>query len=226
VSPVLEAPPVRPRAGARTNGKLPPVPPPTGGGDDGEGDSGSRRPLVDNALLATMAFIGAEVMLFSGLVTSFWVIRVAAAVWPPPLQPRLPVAVTGVNTGILLASSVAVFTAMHALRRGERATAIARLGTAGALGALFLAIQGYEWVRLVHFGLTVSSGAYGGTFYTLIGAHAVHVLGALAWLLAMVGLLVRGRALEGGRGMLRACALYWHFVVALWPVLYVTVYVL
>jgi heme/copper-type cytochrome/quinol oxidase subunit 3 len=210
----------------RTNGKLPPVMPPTGGGDDDDGESGPRRPLLDNALLATMVFIGAEVMLFSGLVTSFWVIRVAAAVWPPPLQPRLPVAVTGLNTGILLASSVAMVTAMRALRRGERSTAITRLAAAGALGALFLVIQGYEWVRLVRFGLTVSSGAYGGTFYTLIGAHGLHVVGALAWLVAMLALLAKGRALEPGRGMLRACALYWHFVVALWPVLYVTVYVL
>ena len=49
-----------------------------------------------------------------------------------------------------------------------------------ALGGVFLLIQGYEWARLIHFGLTVSSSIYGGLFYTLIGFHAFHVAGALA----------------------------------------------
>ena len=94
------------------------------------------------------------------------------------------------------------------------------------MGAIFLAVQGYEWARLVHFGLTMTSGVYGTTFYTLIGAHAVHVLGALAWLLVMLRLLNRDSVTQARRGVLRACAVYWHFVVALWPVLYVSVYLL
>jgi heme/copper-type cytochrome/quinol oxidase subunit 3 len=223
---VLEAPPERPRVTFRTNGRIPPGPPPTGGGDEPDGEPSPGRPALDNALLATMFFIGAEVMFFGGLVTGFWVLRVGAAVWPPPLQPRLPVAVTGLNTGILLASSAAVVAAFRALRRGDRGVAVARLAVGAALGALFLAVQGYEWGRLIHFGLTVSSGAYGGTFYTLIGAHAVHVLGALVWLLVMLRLLARGGGPDTRHSTLRACALYWHFVVALWPVLYVSVYLL
>lgn len=222
MSPVLEAPPERPPVGLRTNGRVPPPPPPTGGGDGPDGDPAPRRPMLDNVLLGTIFFIGAEIMFFAGLVSAFWVLRLGAAVWPPPLQPRLPVEVTAVNTGILLASSVAVFGAFRALRRGARAQGLARLGAGAALGALFLAVQGFEWVRLVHFGLTMSSGTYGATFYTLIGAHAAHVVGALVWLLLIRRALGRGPLVVDGRA--RACAVYWHFVVALWPVLYVTVY--
>ncbi|MCL6554702.1 MAG: cytochrome c oxidase subunit 3, partial [Firmicutes bacterium] len=72
----------------------------------------------------------------------------------------------------------------------------------------------------------MSSGAYGATFYTLIGAHAVHVLGALIWLAVTTRRLARGRLLGPRPAALRACAFYWHFVVALWPVLYVSVYLL
>lgn len=225
MSPALQAPPERPPVIRRTNGHVPPPLRPTGGGDDG-GDSSPRRPILDNAVLGTVFLVGAEVMFFAGLVSGFWVLRLGAAAWPPPLQPRLPVGVTGLNTGILLASSVAVVAALRGLRRGDRRGAVARLTAAGALGALFLAVQGYEWVRLVHFGLTVSSGAYGGTFYTLVGAHAVHVAGALVWLAVARRRLAGGRYAGGRLGGLRACALYWHFVVALWPVLYVTVYLL
>jgi heme/copper-type cytochrome/quinol oxidase subunit 3 len=172
-----------------------------------------------------MFLVAAEVMFFAGLVSAFLVLRLGAPVWPPPLQPRLPVGLTGANTVVLLFSSAAVVAALGAHRRGDRARALARLGLAAGLGVLFLAVQGYEWIRLVHFGLTVTSGAYGGTFYSLIGAHALHVVGALVWLLITRRLLARGR-FQAGTGGLRACALYWHFVVALWPVLYVSVYLL
>jgi heme/copper-type cytochrome/quinol oxidase subunit 3 len=101
---------------------------------------------------------------------------------------------------------------------------VERLAATAALGALFLAVQGYEWTRLIHYGLTVTSGAYGATFYTLIGTHAAHVLGALVWLSVTLVLAARGRFLDGGTTVLRACATYWHFVVGLWPILYVAVY--
>jgi heme/copper-type cytochrome/quinol oxidase subunit 3 len=222
VSPLIEAPP---RSRSRTNGPTRPPLPRTGGGDGPDGEA-PRRAALDNAILATMFFIGAEVMFFAGLVSAFWVLRMAAPAWPPPLQPRLPVGVTGVNTLVLLASSAAMLAAGRALGAGGRRAALRWLGAAAGLGTLFLIVQGYEWVRLVHFGLTVSSSTYGTTFYTLIGAHAIHVLGALAWLSAMLLGLARGRFADGRMAPLRACAMYWHFVVGLWPVLYVSVYLL
>lgn len=211
----------RPR---RTNGNVPPPPPPTGGGDGPEREPGPRRPLLDNVRLAMLFLICGEVMFFGGLVSAFLVLRVTAAQWPPPLQPRLPVGVTGVNTLVLIASSVAMVAASRALARHDTRTLVRRLLQAGALGAAFLVVQGYEWVRLVDYGLTVWSGAYGTTFYTLIGTHAAHVVAALAWVAVTAWLAARGRFADGRTGAMRACAIYWHFVVALWPVLYVAVY--
>lgn len=222
MSPVLEAPPRL----ARANGHvLPPPPPPTGGGDGPDGDPSPRRTAFDNAVLATLFFIGAETMLFSGLVFSFWILRLAAPAWPPPLQPRLPLGLTALNTAVLLASSFAMAAGLRAIQTG-RAGAVRRLAAAAGLGALFVCVQGYEWVRLIGFGLTAASGAYGTTFYTLIGAHGLHVLGAILWLGVTLRLAARGRFADGRTAGLRACALYWHFVVALWPILYVSVYLL
>jgi len=165
-----------------------------------------------------------EVMFFGGLVSAFLVLRVTAAQWPPPLQPRLPVGVTGVNTLVLLASSVAMVAAMRALDGRDARALVRRLLLAGGLGAAFLLVQGYEWVRLVSYGLTVWSGAYGTTFYTVIGTHAAHVVAAVVWVAVTAWLAGAGRITEGRAGVLRACAIYWHFVVALWPILYVAVY--
>jgi heme/copper-type cytochrome/quinol oxidase subunit 3 len=204
---------------------VPPRPPRTGGGDDFDGEATPRGPALDNVRLAILFLIGGEVMFFGGLVSALLVLRTSAAVWPPPLQPRLPLLVTGLNTMVLLASSLAMHRAMRAIRLGDPRALARRLGQAAVLGTVFLVVQGYEWARLLGFGLTLSSSTYGATFYTIIGTHAVHVVGALLWLLISVVLAARGRFTPERSAPLRACAMYWHFVVALWPFLYLTVYV-
>ena len=223
---ILEAPPRGPQRPARANGRVPPPPPPTGGDDESDRDPARRRPLLDNAVLATIFVIGGELMFFAGLVFSFWIVRLAAPIWPPPLQPRLPLGVTAANTVVLLASSGAIVAATRARAEGGRRAFVGGLALAASLGTVFLAVQGYEWFRLIGFGLTVASGTYGTTFYTLIGAHAAHVVAALAWLGVTLTLAARGRFAGPRASAVTACAMYWHFVVALWPIVYVTVYLL
>jgi cytochrome c oxidase subunit 3 len=171
-----------------------------------------------------LVFLGAETMLFAGFVAAFLVFRLGAQVWPPPFQPRLPVGLTGVNTAVLLASGYTMWRAVGGLRRREGAEARRRLAQTAVLGASFLGLQGYEWLRLLRFGLTADSGIYGGLFYLVIGAHAVHVAGAVVALVAL-GCATRSASLAS-RDVLRLAAfsLYWYFVVGLWPVLYVLVY--
>jgi heme/copper-type cytochrome/quinol oxidase subunit 3 len=157
-------------------------------------------------------------------MSALFILRLGMPAWPPPLQPRLPVGVTVANTVVLLASSAAMVLAVRALALASRRELVRWLTVAAVLGVTFLSVQGWEWVRLVRFGLTMSSSPYGTTFYTIIGTHALHVAGALIWLLAVLG---QTAAAPGPRASsVRGCALYWHFVVGLWPVLFVAVYLL
>jgi cytochrome c oxidase subunit 3 len=182
------------------------------------------QPIISNARLALLMFLGAEAMFFAGLVGAFLVFRIGSPSWPPPFQPRLPVVVTGVNTLILLLSAATMRWALKAIRAGEFSRLIRYVLITALLGLLFLAIQGYEWIRLVHFGLTVSSGVYGATFYTLIGCHALHVFGAVIWLLVVLGFALRGGFTASRHTSVVLCGMYWTFVVALWPILYGLVY--
>ena len=184
----------------------------------------SAEPVVSNARLAVLMFLAAEAMFFAGLIGAFIVFRLSSSAWPPPFQPRLPVAVTGLNTIILLLSGFTMRLALRAAR-GGKSTALARFLLATMLlGVLFLSIQGYEWVRLVEFGLTVSSGIYGATFYTLIGIHGLHVLGAVLWLTVVLIQARQGRFTAERHTGVEICSMYWSFVVGLWPVLYGLVY--
>ena len=180
------------------------------------------KPIVSNARIAVMMFIAAEVMFFAGLIGGFIVFRLSAQTWPPPFQPRLPVGVTGLNTAILLLSGVFMQLAMHAARgRAAKEIVVRRLAYAAIFGTIFLLVQGFEWLRLIRYGLTLSSSVYGATFYTLIGCHGAHVAGAALWLAVVLARVRSGRA--GGEAV-QLCGMYWTFVVALWPALYVLVY--
>jgi heme/copper-type cytochrome/quinol oxidase subunit 3 len=162
-------------------------------------------------------------MMFAGLISSLMVARAAASFWPPPDQPRLPIAETGFNTLIFVASAFTIRWAVRSLRAHNLTVAVRWMVVTGVLGVAFLALQGVEWVRLLHFGLTMTSSLYGGLFYLIVGAHGVHVVGALLVLGVMTMRVWRGHYDSDWRGV-SACSLYWLFVVILWPILYVLVY--
>lgn len=181
---------------------------------------------IDKGVLGLLVFLGTEVMFFAGLISAYTVLRAGSPVWPPPGQPRLPIVVTGINTAILLLSAFTMHLALRAARRDRRSGLLVWLTATAVLGGLFLAVQGYEWVRLVGFGMSLSSGVFGGTFYTLIGAHGIHVLGAVVSLLIVLGAARAGCYTTENHSGVVLCEIYWMFVVALWPLLYLLVYLL
>jgi cytochrome c oxidase subunit III len=181
-------------------------------------------PILNNSRLAVVMLLASELMFFAGLIGAFLVFRLSATVWPPPFQPRLPLGVTGVNSVILLFSALTMHWAVTASRAGLASKLVRQLTFTLLLGALFLVIQGYEWTRLIHFGLTTSSSVYGGLFYALIGAHGAHVFGGLIWLLIVYWQARHGRFTKTDFVGVQTARMYWTFVVALWPVLYGLVY--
>lgn len=181
-------------------------------------------PAVGSPELAILIFIVFELMLFSGMIAAYLVLRTGSFAWPPPGMPALPIAVTWVNTAVLLFSAFTMYRATREVAAGRADRFRNALALTAVLGTVFLIVQGSEWVRLIQQGMTLTSGSYGGIFYTLIGLHAVHVLGAVLWLGAVFGLALRGRYTSASYTGVRICAMYWYFVSALWPLLFGMVY--
>jgi heme/copper-type cytochrome/quinol oxidase subunit 3 len=170
-------------------------------------------------------FLGSWAMMFGALFFAYGMVRARATAWPPPDLPELPLLVPGLNTLVLAASSAALQFAVRWLRSGKMARVGPALAASLALGALFLALQIVTWRSLFDEGLTPSGGPYPSVFYALTCFHAVHVLVgvvALAWLsrCAFLGKYSAARFLP-----VRLWALYWHFVGAVWGVMYITIYV-
>ena len=180
------------------------------------------RKLISSGVLGMILFVFVEVMLFAGFISAFVIIksRAVGSVWPPVNQPRLPFEETAVNTSALLASGIVLFIAHRMYQRGTRSIG-ALLAVATVLGGTFVALQGVEWLALIREGLTMTSSTYGALFYTIIGAHALHAvaaIGLLAWAFArLMGDRLTKEALS-------VVALFWYFVVLVWPFLYFQVY--
>ena len=179
-----------------------------------------RTPLIPSAVMGMLIFVLTELMLFSGLISAFVIVRAGAMRWPPPGQPRLPLEETAFNTAVLLASGVALFLAQRRFFH-DRAAARRPLLAAMILGAFFVVFQGVEWVRLIREGLTVTSSVLGSFFYLIVGLHALHAVAALAVLAYTWRRLERGWLAQH---QLAAAQVFWYFVVGLWPILYGVVY--
>ena len=202
-----------------------PEPPDDHGDGDRHGDDDDHRGAsLSNARLGMLIFLGAETMFFAGLVGAFLVYRIANETWPPMSMPHLPAEVTGINTLILLYSAATMWRANRAIRVGQQQKLTRMLLRTAVLGVVFLTVQGYEWAKLIGYGLTLSSGVYGATFYTLIGCHGLHVLGAVMWLFIVWLRATHQRYTATRRTGVVLCGMYWSYVVGLWPVLYWLVY--
>ena len=174
------------------------------------------------AWIGMVLFLGSWAMMFAGLLLAYGLLRARAPSWPADDQPRLPLFVPGLNTLVMAASSGAVVQALRSLVRG-RPGAGSWLGFATLLGAVFLALQLSVWMRLWRAGLVPAAGPFPSVFYGLTAVHAAHVLVgviALAW-------LTRRAVADAASARLpvRLWGMYWHFVGAVWLVLYGGVYV-
>jgi cytochrome c oxidase subunit 3 len=183
-------------------------------------------PGPENFRLGTLIFLMAGVMFFAGLVGGYVVLRYGGAAWPAPGMPALPVKLAGGSTAVIILSSLALRRAVRALRGLDARGTRRGLLLAAGLGVAFLALQAAQWSRLLLAGLGFAATTYGTTFYLLTGAHAVHALSGVVWLLLIAWRQHEAWVPEGRRKGIESCALYWHFVGAVWVFLYVVLYLL
>ena len=178
---------------------------------------------VNAPTLGMLLFIISEVMIFGAFFTAYFFIRVVTNdPWPAP-GTKLPEAVAGINTAILLSSSLTIHWALVSIKNGNRFGLKAGMVSTFALGLTFLFVQINEYI---HIGFSPQNSAQGTIFYSLTGLHGAHVFIGLC-ALAMVTLRsFRGHySPENHRGM-EVPGIYWHFVDAMWVVVYTAVYVL
>jgi len=172
------------------------------------------RPAAKTAL---WVFLAVATSLFA-LFISAYAMRISFVDWAPLPQPRL----LSLNTAVLVLASVALQWTVYAARRRDLQQVRTGLLVGGALSLAFLAGQLLVWKQLADAGYFLATSAATGFFYLLTAVHGLHVLGGLVGWSRTYSRARRstGAGAERLRLSVEMCAIYWHFLLFVWIVLF------
>ena len=181
-----------------------------------------------NGKLGMWLFLCSEIMFFAGLIGAYIVLRLGTATWPQPGE-ILNIPLTGVNTFILICSSVTMVKAFQACHLNDKKKITLYLFLTFVFGVIFLSIQAVEYLKLAHHGLLPNGGInhlYGTCFYVLTCFHGCHVLGGVISIFFILIKSLLGHFSKENYAPVELVGLYWHFVDLVWIILFTIVYLI
>lgn len=180
--------------------------------------------LPSRGRVGMFSLIAAESAIFTIFVVAY-IFYVGKSLSGP--TPRDVLTVPILSTICLLSSSLTIHLAVRALRNAKSGSFGFWWFVTLTLGAIFLIGTGREWHRLIfHEGLTVSTNLFGTTYYSLVGLHAFHVTVGLIVIAIVMTFTLLGKVTSKYSERLEVFSLYWHFVDAVWVVVFTVVYVI
>jgi cytochrome c oxidase subunit 3 len=172
--------------------------------------------------VGTVVWLASELMFFGGLFAAYFTLRAEAKEWPPP-GVELETLTSAIATVLLIASSGTMHLAVRSRERGDRTAMLRWLVLTLALGAVFLANQGREFLVL---DFQVSSNSYGSIYYLMTGFHGLHVLAGLVLMLVALAIATGPGPLARRGPVVESIGYYWHFVDVVWIGLFTTIFVI
>jgi len=187
-------------------------------------DSGAEWKLPYRGKVGMAGLIIAESAIFTIFVVAYLFYLGKSLSGPTPRQVlETPI----FFTVCLLSSSLTIHFAAKSLERGKRGAFLSLWSLTIFLGGLFMFGTGLEWHRLIYeHGLTISTNLFGTTYYSLVGLHAFHVTAGLVMLSIVLLFGLAGRVGRDQTARVEVLSMYWHFVDAVWVVVFTVVYVL
>jgi len=179
--------------------------------------------LPERGPVAMYCLIAAEAAIFTIFVVAYIFYLGKSLSGPQPLDVlRVPIFLTI----CLLSSSLTIHLAVVSLRNGNMSSFARWWFLTFALGAVFLAGTAREWQHLIYDeGLTIRTNLFGTTYYSLVGLHAFHVTVGLLALAAVSIFAIFGHVRQEHAGRAEVLSMYWHFVDAVWVVVFIVVYI-
>ena len=177
---------------------------------------------IPSRKLTMWLFIISDAVTFGAFLFAYGYIRVATPNWQRPFESASVINVI-LMTFVLITSSLTMLGAVDASKAGDKGKAIRFLYSTTALGIIFAALHVREWFQLFGRGITISSGMFGQTFFTITGLHLLHVVSGVIALFVVASMYSRGKLTPGH---VETTGLYWHFVDLVWmfvvPLVYLT----
>jgi cytochrome c oxidase subunit III len=177
---------------------------------------------IPSRKLTMWLFLISDAVTFGVFLYVYGYIRLATPDWKRPFGTGSVINVM-IMTFILLTSSLTMLGAVEASKSGEKGKTMRFMASTVALGLVFAALHLREWFGMFSQNITLGSGLFGQTFFTITGLHLLHVIGGL---IALV-IVARGYWRDSlTPGHVESTGLYWHFVDLVWmfvvPLVYLT----
>ncbi len=179
---------------------------------------------LTNPMLGLWLFLASEVMLFGSLFSAYALLRLGSATWPSGSE-RLHPEWGAVNTVVLLASSGILMKALRAARKRQLRSRLLMV-SAAVLAMVFLAIKFGEYRSVVTSGFLPRTDIFSALYFTLTGVHVLHLVAGVGVLLYLAGPGFKDHHARPSLFAQRVqlTSIYWHFVDAVWLVLFVLLY--
>ena len=179
--------------------------------------------MMDRNKLGMILFVASESVFFLLLIGAYVTFHSTGGKGPTAANSLDPIK-SGIFSICLLSSSLTLWLAEASRKKRHRAGVSFWLLATVVLGAIFLIGQGTEYAHLIHENVTISRDLFGTTFFTLTSFHGMHVFGGLLMLAVLLGLSMLGSDEDPTFSSMEAVAIYWHFVDAVWVVIFSIVY--
>jgi heme/copper-type cytochrome/quinol oxidase subunit 3 len=167
-------------------------------------------------------FIISDAVTFGAFLFAYGYLRVGTPNWTRPFETGSVINVV-LMTIVLITSSLTMLGAVDSAKAGDKPKAMRFLHSTMFLGALFALLHIREWFELFRRGITLSSGLFGQTFFTITGLHLLHVISGVIAMLVIASKYSSGRLTPSH---VETMGLYWHFVDLVWmfvvPLVYLT----
>ncbi|QDP41044.1 cytochrome aa3 quinol oxidase subunit III [Radiobacillus deserti] len=174
-------------------------------------------------ILGFWIFLGAEIVLFSTLFASYFVLEMNTA-GGPTQEELFKIKDVMIETMLLLTSSFTCGLAIHQMRENKLKGLISWMIVTLLLGLGFIYMEVTEFIHYVHEGATIQTSGFLSAFFTLLGTHGLHVSLGIGWIiLLLIQLARRGLTPVTARKTFIA-SLYWHFLDVVWIFIFTFVY--
>ncbi|MBI4431829.1 MAG: cbb3-type cytochrome c oxidase subunit I [Candidatus Omnitrophica bacterium] len=174
---------------------------------------------VTSGKLGIWVFLVSEIMLFTGFIGSYIVLRLGNPVKISGLQ-VLNIPLLAINTGVLLTSSLTMALSLRAVQMRDYVNLRRWLLLTAGLGSLFLMIKFFDYLHMWESGFTISSNLFGSCYYLLTGFHALHVLSGIVVILCLWFASRKPAFWTVAEGRVEGSGLYWHFIDIVWVILF------
>ena len=184
-------------------------------------------------------FLLSDTFIFTCFLTGYMNVRISTPVpWPNPSEVfaltvfgvGVPLLLIGIMTFVLITSSGTMALAVNYGYRGDRGRAAALMLITGAIGAIFVGMQAFEWSKLIieegirPWGNAMGASQFGAAFFMITGFHGLHVSAGVVYLTVVAMKVLRGDYEKKGYEIVEIAGLYWHFVDLVWVFIFAFFY--